>query len=707
MTRTLIRNGLVITAADELAADVLVDGEQVVALAASGSEVAEGWTADTVLDATGKYVVPGGVDAHTHMEMPFGGTRSADTFETGTRAAAWGGTTTIVDFAIQSMGGSLREGLDTWHAKAAGNCAIDYSFHMIVADVNDSSLKEMEALVGEGVTSFKLFMAYPGVFYSDDGKILRALQKGAETGGLTMMHAENGIAIDVLIEQALAKGQTDPRYHGEVRHALLEAEATHRAIKLAQVAGAPVYIVHLSAAQALAQVAQARDEGFNAFAETCPQYLFLSTDDLARPGFEGAKYVCSTPLRPVEPPGRAVEGACGTDDLSVVSTDHCPFCFTGRRTWASATSRRSPTACPAWRPGWTCSTRPSSRAHLRAALDRARLRHPGADVRALPAQGHDRAGLGRRRGRLRPGAPPGAQRRDAPHERRLLLLRGPDRDRPGRDRALPRPGGRGRGRVPRREGPRPVPAPRHVRVPAMSHATMDVGLVLQTDPPGPHRRRPAGAGGGAGVQPRWTFDSHVLWQEPYVLYPQVLERTSRLVVGPMVTNPATRDWTVVASMHATLNEQFGNRTICGIGRGDSAVRVQGPASDPRWPGSRRPSASSATWRRPGGGPRRDGGSGSRGWSRAACSRCGWPGTGPGRWTWSGGSPTGSSCSWPTRTWWSGRSSRCARRPRPPAATRRRSPCAWPPPPTSVTTSPTPATSAAGSAGWSATTWPTW
>jgi dihydropyrimidinase len=324
MTRTLIRNGLVITASDESAVDVLIEDEKVVALA--DPAFAQGWTADTVIDATGKYVIPGGVDAHTHMDFPFGGTFASDTFETGTRAAAWGGTTTIVDFAVQSMGKSLRDGLDTWHAKADGNCAIDYAFHMIMADVNEGSLKEMEGLVGEGITSFKLFMAYPGVFYSDDGKVLRAFQKGAETGGLIMMHAENGIAIDVLVAQALARGQTDPKYHGVVRHALLEAEATHRAIRLAQVAGAPVYIVHLSATEALAEVARARDEGYNAFAETCPQYLFLSVDDLARPGFEGAKYVCSTPLRPVEHQAALWRGL-RTDDLSVVSTDHCPFCF--------------------------------------------------------------------------------------------------------------------------------------------------------------------------------------------------------------------------------------------------------------------------------------------------------------------------------------------------------------------------------------------
>ena len=328
MGRTVIRNGLVITAAEEVTADVLVDGEQVVALGMPGSGLADTWSdgAERVIDATGRYVVPGGVDVHTHMELPFGGTFASDTFETGTRAAAWGGTTTIVDFAVQGVGQSLREGLDNWFAKAEGECAIDYGFHMIMGDVNEQSLKEMDILVGEGITSFKLFMAYPGVFYSDDGQILRAMQSASGNGGLIMMHAENGIAIDVLIAQALERGQTDPKYHGVVRHALLEAEATHRAIQLARVAGAPVYIVHLSALEALAEVTAARDLGLNAFAETCPQYLYLSTDDLARPRFEGSKYVCSTPLRPVEHQAELWKGL-RTNDLSVVSTDHCPFCF--------------------------------------------------------------------------------------------------------------------------------------------------------------------------------------------------------------------------------------------------------------------------------------------------------------------------------------------------------------------------------------------
>ncbi|NUK06080.1 dihydropyrimidinase [Streptomyces lunaelactis] len=344
-TRTLIRGGLVITAADEIHADVLIDDGRIAALAAHGSAVSEAWTAERTIDATNKYVIPGGVDAHTHMELPFGGTHASDTFETGTRAAAWGGTTTIVDFAVQSVGHGLREGLDAWYAKADGNCAIDYGFHMILSDVNESSLKEMDLLVEEGITSFKLFMAYPGVFYSDDGQILRAMQRSATNGGLIMMHAENGIAIDVLVEQALAEGRTDPRYHGEVRKVLLEAEATHRAIQLARVAGAPLYVVHVSAEEAVAELAAARDKGLNVFGETCPQYLFLSTDNLAEPDFEGAKYVCSTPLRPKEHQAALWRGL-RTNDLQVVSTDHCPFCFTGQKDLGRSDFSKIPNGLP-------------------------------------------------------------------------------------------------------------------------------------------------------------------------------------------------------------------------------------------------------------------------------------------------------------------------------------------------------------------------
>lgn len=323
MARTIIANGTVVTAIDQMAADVLVEDGKIVALAAPGTH---GWEGETV-DATGKYVIPGGIDAHTHMELPFGGTFASDTFETGTRAAAWGGTTTIIDFAVQTKGQGLMEGFEAWQAKAAGNCAIDYGFHMIVGDVNDQTLKEMDTAADEGVTSFKMFMAYPGVFYSDDGQIFRAMQKASENGSTIMMHAENGIVIDVLVEQALARGETDPIHHGLVRRSALEGEATHRAIRLAEVAGSPLYIVHLTALEALEEVTIARDQGLDVFAETCPQYLFLDLDDLGN-GFEGAKYVCSPPLRNRDE-GHQDElwrGLRG-NDLQVVSTDHCPFCM--------------------------------------------------------------------------------------------------------------------------------------------------------------------------------------------------------------------------------------------------------------------------------------------------------------------------------------------------------------------------------------------
>ena len=324
MARTLITNGTVVTATDQVSADVLIEDEKVVALATPGSH---DWSADETIDASGKYVIPGGLDVHTHMELPFGGTFASDTFETGTRAAAWGGTTTIVDFAVQAKGQGVLEGFETWMEKAAGNCAIDYGFHMIVGDVNEQSLKEMDSVMGEGVTSFKLFMAYPGVFYSNDGEILRAMQKASEIGATIMMHAENGIAIDVLVEQALQRGETEPINHGLVRKSILEGEATHRAIKLAELAGSPLYIVHMSALEALEEVTIARDQGLDVFAETCPQYLFLGLDDLGN-GFEGAKYVASPPLRDWEA-GHQEELWRGlrSNDLQCVSTDHCPFCM--------------------------------------------------------------------------------------------------------------------------------------------------------------------------------------------------------------------------------------------------------------------------------------------------------------------------------------------------------------------------------------------
>jgi dihydropyrimidinase len=326
---TLITGGTVVSATGSGPAEVLIDGETIAAVFSPGTSALGPVSADTVIDATGKYVIPGGVDGHTHMEMPFGGTQASDTFETGTRAAAWGGTTTIVDFVVQAHGQHVQDQVALWHEKAAGNCAIDYAFHQIIGDVNADALKAMDELIGEGITSFKLFMAYPGVFLSSDGQILQAMQTAAGNGGLIMMHAENGSAIDVLVQQALERGETAPYYHGTTRPWQTEQEATHRAIMLADLAGAPLYVVHVSAKQALARIAEARDAGQNVFGETCPQYLYLSLEEnLGAPGFEGAKWVCSTPLR-ARAEGHQDElwKYIRTGDVTTVSTDHCPFCM--------------------------------------------------------------------------------------------------------------------------------------------------------------------------------------------------------------------------------------------------------------------------------------------------------------------------------------------------------------------------------------------
>ncbi|MFL5756213.1 MAG: dihydropyrimidinase [Chloroflexota bacterium] len=340
--RTLIANGTIVTADGSQRADVLVDGETIVQI---GRDLASnGVTADETIDATARWVIPGAIDVHTHMELPFGGTFAKDTFETGTRAAAWGGTTTIVDFAVQSKGKSLREGLDAWHAKAEGKAVVDYGFHMIMSDVTDESLAEMDQLVAEGIPDFKLFTAYPGVFYSDDGAIFRALQQTATNGGLIMMHAENGLAIDILAAQYAEGGRTDPYYHGVVRYPIFEGEATNRVIRLAEAANVPIYIVHLSARDALNEVRAARDRGAKAFAETCPQYLFLSLEDLGN-GFEGSKFVCSPPLRPSDHQAELWQGLV-KDDLQVVSTDHCPFDFHGQKDLGKGDFRKIPNGLP-------------------------------------------------------------------------------------------------------------------------------------------------------------------------------------------------------------------------------------------------------------------------------------------------------------------------------------------------------------------------
>ena len=365
--RTLIKGGTIINAESTVLADVLIDGEEI-ALIGKDLDV----PAEKVIDATGKWVIPGAIDPHTHMELPFGGTFAKDTFETGTRAAAFGGTTTIIDFAVQPRGGTLHEGLDTWHEKADGKACIDYGFHCIVSDMRDDLvpnrhprlflndgtghfrdatagsgldlLPEMDRLVEEGVTSFKLFTAYPGVFLSDDGAIFKALKQSARNGALILMHAENGPVIDVVAAELVASGTTDPIGHGLARYPVFEGEATNRVIRLAQAAGAPVYFVHMSAREAVTELRRARDEGLPVYAETCPQYLFLTLDDLGH-GFEGAKFVCSPPLRT---PDHAVElwKALVADDLQLVATDHCPFDFHGQKEMGRGDFRKIPNGLP-------------------------------------------------------------------------------------------------------------------------------------------------------------------------------------------------------------------------------------------------------------------------------------------------------------------------------------------------------------------------
>ncbi|MBV9959439.1 MAG: dihydropyrimidinase [Acidobacteria bacterium] len=319
--KTLIRNGRIITAVDDYRADILIEGETISVIGAKLE-----MEADRVIDASGKLVIPGGIDPHTHMELPFGGTQASDDFRTGTIAAAHGGTTSIIDFAVQYKGQALIEAVDNWHQKAEGKTAIDYGFHLITTELEDNQIEEMHTLMDEGITSFKLFMAYPGVFLVDDATIFRAMSAAGERGGLICMHAENGIVINEIIKRALAQGRTAPKYHALTRPTRAEAEGVHRAIAIAEMAEAPVYIVHLSCADALEQVREARDRGLPAFAETCPQYLFLSYDNYEEPGFEGAKYVMTPPLREKWNQAELWKGL-KMDDLQVISTDHCPFCM--------------------------------------------------------------------------------------------------------------------------------------------------------------------------------------------------------------------------------------------------------------------------------------------------------------------------------------------------------------------------------------------
>ncbi len=321
---TLIKNGTVVTAGDTFKADVLIDGEQVTML---GKNLAEDGH-DEVIDAEGLLLLPGGIDVHTHLELPFGGTVSSDDFFTGHKAAAFGGTTTHIDFAIQPIGGTLRQGIGEWHHKAEGKAAIDYGFHVAITDLRDDVMKEIPTVIDEGVTSLKLFMAYKGLFQVDDTTLFRAMMTAAENGMLIMVHAENGDVIADLSTKLLAEGKTEPKYHAVAHPALAEAEATARAVALAGIAGAPLYVVHVTCEEAVEQLALGRDKGLPVMGETCTQYMFVFEEDLARPGYEGAKFVCSPPVRqPKDAP--ILWKALANNTLQAVSTDHCPFWFEG------------------------------------------------------------------------------------------------------------------------------------------------------------------------------------------------------------------------------------------------------------------------------------------------------------------------------------------------------------------------------------------
>ena len=317
----LIRGGRIVTAVDDYYGDIFIEDGVIRQIGAS-LDVG----ADRTIDASGKLVFPGGIDPHTHLEMPFGGTFSADDFDSGTVAAAFGGTTTLIDFAIQKKGESALKGLDTWHEKAEGKATIDYGFHMILTDMPEERLPEMERLAGAGVTSYKLFMAYPGVFYVDDGTLYRTFRQAGDNGTRISMHAENGLVIDEIIKAAVKDGKVAPKWHAHTRPTRLEAEGVHRAIAIAEVAGVPLYIVHLSCSDALDEVKRARARGVDVIAETCPQYLFLDQSAYEKEGFEGSKWVMTPPLREKWNQDVLWQGLAFRD-LETIATDHCPFCF--------------------------------------------------------------------------------------------------------------------------------------------------------------------------------------------------------------------------------------------------------------------------------------------------------------------------------------------------------------------------------------------
>ena len=419
---TLIQHGTVINADTTCTADVLLEGERISAVAPQIDP-----RGHTLVEAAGLLVMPGGIDVHTHLDMPFGGTTSADDYFTGTRAAAVGGTTAVIDFALQSRGHTLAEALATWNAKAAGKACIDYSLHMAITDLDPSggdahaTLSEMEQMVARGITTFKLFMAYPNVLMIDDGLMFRVMQKAAELNALCLIHAENGAAIDVVVAQALAAGKTAPHWHALTRSVEAEAEATHRAMALAQMAGAAVYIVHLSNTDSLRELKAAQARGLHALAETCTQYLVLSLEEqMPGKGWDEAKYVFTPPLR-----ARANHAplwqALADGSLSVVSTDHCPFRFADQKSLGKDDFTKIPNGGPGienrmqllWHHGVNAGLLTPQRfcgAHQCGA--RAHLRH-GDERRHRRRQG-------RRYSAVEPGSRVHHLRGDPGHEHRLL-----------------------------------------------------------------------------------------------------------------------------------------------------------------------------------------------------------------------------------------------------------------------------------------------
>jgi len=326
--RTLITNGHIITATDDFLGDILIEDEQIAAVGSPGTFAS--LQIDTILDAQGRYIFPGAIDVHTHIELSLPTTVASDDFESGTIAAACGGTTTIIDFANQQRGHSLAEALQSWHRKAGGKAVIDYGFHITITDLPSAPETAMDEMIAEGVTTFKLLMAYPGTFMVDDETIYRVLRRSARLGGLVMVHAENGITIDFIVREAVAAGHTAPIYHAHTRPAILEGEAAQRAIMLATLTEAPLYIVHVSCAHSLHAVAAARVKGLPVWGETCPQYLYLDDSCYTAPGFEGAKYVCTPPIRS-DADNEALWVGLQRRELQVVSTDHAPFNYHGQK----------------------------------------------------------------------------------------------------------------------------------------------------------------------------------------------------------------------------------------------------------------------------------------------------------------------------------------------------------------------------------------